>query len=370
MKTFLKTHYKKIILTVISLLATLFIVGNVLKRIPKGERGNNQPNISQTSETKPQKDCKSDPNPVFTHAFTDLTKISSIGPLGTLTGGSPGRSYITINDTITKEVPVYMPADATLERLVYARRGGENTPGEYGLQFRVSCEVTFMLDHIDRVTEDIQKMAPKEPELKSNGGTYPNVEIKAGTLLGYSDGTPIAKTWDLFVLNEVNPPKFINPERWDWDQANTAVCPYDLYPADLKAQHYKLLGTGGGKYPFTKAEGCGSPSKDVAGTIAGGWFQGDSTDMKGKNLNVSSYVGIPQLSIIQDANKTISFSDWDTKTLPETIKVGQSICYFDRQGTNKWAFLKLVSETQLSTATGDGSCPSAFPESKAEVWER
>jgi len=378
MTIFLKTHYKKILFVAFALFSFLFVSSFFTKegseRNTRREMNNSADRSSQSNsigkikELTSDKGCTSNPDPVFTHPFTDLSKIASIGPLGTMTGGSPGRSYIQINDALTKEVPVYMPIDATLERLVYARRGGENTPGEYGLQFRVSCEVTFMLDHIDRVTEDIQKLAPEEPALVSNGGTYPLVEMKAGTLLGYSDGTPQAKTWDFFVLNSAKPAKYINPKRWTWDQAITAVCPYDYYTEELKEKHYNLLGLGGGKYPFTKAKDCGSSSKDIAGTISGGWFQGDSTDMKGKNLNIGSHAGVPQVNLREDGNKTINLSDWSSKELPETVRVGEGVCYYD--GQNKYVFFKLVSEGKLLFANGAGRCPSTFPESQADVWER
>lgn len=352
---------------VLAFFALILALGALFLLKPSKTGQNTQNSVNQAQEGS-GKNCESNTNPVFTNNFTDLSKIASIGPIGSLTGGSPGRSYIQINDAVTKEVPVYMPTDATLKRLVYARRGGPETPGEYGLEFDVSCEISFMLDHVDRVTDDIKKLAPKEPALVSNGGTNPNVEIKAGTLLGYSDGTPQAKTWDFFVLDKSSKADYIKLERWTWDQAIYAKCPYDYFQEDLKNQYYNLLGLGGGKFPFTKASSCGSPSKDISGTISGGWFQGDSTDSKGKSINVGSFVGIVHFNLKQDGNKSINMSDWNNKTLPENVKVGESVCYSD--GQNTWVFLKLESENKLLSTTGDGKCPSQMPSQNVETWER
>lgn len=37
---------------------------------------------------------------------------------------------------------------------------------------------------------------------------------------------------------------------------------------------------------------------------------------------------------------------------------------------SKWVYVKLVSESQLALAKGDGSCPISFPQNLSETWER
>lgn len=66
----------------------------------------------------PPHDCNSNPNPVFTHNFTDLDTIAGIDPIGDVGAGSPGRSYITVKSG--QEAPIYSPTDATLDIITFA----------------------------------------------------------------------------------------------------------------------------------------------------------------------------------------------------------------------------------------------------------
>lgn len=162
---------------------------------------------------------------------------------------------------------IYAPTDAVLENIVYARRGGPSTLGEYGLYIRLSCDMIILFDHIDKVSDELKE----------------KYYAKIGETIEKSTG---------------------------WE--------------------------------FIPAEDCGQLSRDKSGTISGGWFKGESTDTKG---------------------------DYSPKIFPGDVKVGEEVCYFD-QNQNRWVFVKLVSDNQLSLARGTGSCPTSFSESQFEVWER
>ncbi|MBI2414512.1 hypothetical protein HYV31_01530 [candidate division WWE3 bacterium] len=311
--------------------------------------------------------CVSNAKPVFTHYITDLSKIEKIAPLGGVSGGSPGRSYLTIKEG---KVPIYAPADAVLQTIVYARRGGDKTPGEYGLYFSLTCDVYFLIDHIDEVTEKLQKLAPESPSLSSatQFGTNPNIKISAGELLGFSDGTPMAHTFDFLVEDKNNVAFHINPKRWTWDQTTKAVCPYNYYDKDKKTTYLQLIREKGSNNTDYIYSDCGSPSQDVAGTVLGGWFQGDSTNTKGNWLAIGKMFNWVEVTIRRDLNFSFSLKEYDTKITPDMLKVGQETCY---QGYgNNWIWLRLVTDNKLESVIGTGMCPAEFPNVGVEYWER
>ena len=46
----------------------------------------------------------------------ELEKINAFAPLGNITGGSPGRSYIGVKEGT--ETPIFAPADMILENII------------------------------------------------------------------------------------------------------------------------------------------------------------------------------------------------------------------------------------------------------------
>jgi len=329
--------------------------------------------------------CRSGSIAKFDTEFTDFEKINAINPIGGIGGGSPGRSYIGVVKEV--EVPVYSPTDMILENIIFAKRPFDpltsitktDSKGEYGLYFRLNCDMTLLFDHIDRVSDRIMTVAPKEPSESSRTDNNPpvNIEIKKGELLGYTNGTPQARTFDFLVIDRSKPATHINPKRWEWEQAVYAQCPYDYFTDELKEKYYAKIGevieksTG---REFTPSGTCGQLSYDVPGTASGGWFKGESTDTKGDYLAIARQAISPKR--VNVAVKKDGLFDSDSvirvdsaEVFPDEIKVGDEECYQD-SNQNKWAYIKLVSEKELSMVRGSGSCPSTFPESAAEMWER
>lgn len=320
--------------------------------------------------------CVSDITPRFTHAFTDLSAINAINPIGGIGGGSPARSYIGVKDGM--EAAVYAPMDAVLRVIIYADRGSGQ--GEYGLIFRATCEVEFMFDHIDRISDALAPYAPKVAAASSQfqDNTELNVRVQAGDLLGYTDGTPLARTFDFLVTNYAKKNKFLNPARWEWEQALYGTCPYDHFTDDLKKQYYAKLGKPG-HTGFIPANACGNPAHDVAGTASGGWFRGASTDKRGEYLAIARQydeaqvayrkdgLAFPDTQSVQQGKPYLNVMDMSPDKYPADITPGMAACY---SGNNQWAYIKLVSATELLMASGTGECPSVFPESQATAWMR
>lgn len=312
---------------------------------------------------------------VFTHAFTDIDKIAAVNPIGGIGGGSPGRSYVGVKEGM--EVPVYAPMTATLRTIIYADRGAGY--GEYGLIFKAGCNVEFMFDHIDRVSDKLKKYAPKTAASTSRvPGAEVSVRVEAGELLGYTNGTDLAHTFDFLVTNYAKKNQFLNPRRWEWEQALYSVCPYDFFTSELKAQYYAKLGKPSGT-GLIKARACGNLSHDIAGTASGGWFKGASTDKRGEYLAVARQYDDVMVAYrkdgdafasredVQSGKPILNIADASPGKYPADIKPGDSVCY---SGGNRWAYLRLVSSTTLSVADGSGECPAEFPQSSAETWER
>lgn len=320
--------------------------------------------------------CTSNTAPLFTHAFTDLSVIDALNPIGGLGGGSPGRSYIGVKEG--NEAPIYAPADATLQTIIYADRGAGY--GEYGLLMQVSCEVTILFDHIDRLSNTLIPFAPRTPKASSQmqDGKELGLKIKAGELLGYTNGTDLARTFDFLVTNQGKKNTFLNPKRWAWDQAVYGTCPYDYFTPDLKAEYYAKLGKPSER-GFIKAHECGNPSHDIVGTLSGGWFTGKSTDKWGDYLAIAREYDEVRIAYRRDGNAFANTKDvhagrpyfhmtiYSPARYPSEIKAGESVCY---ESNTTWAFIKLVSNTELLFSYGNGACPSLFPEAQASAWIR
>ncbi len=317
----------------------------------------------------PEKNCVSNTNPVFRAPFTDITKIRSISPPGGIAVGSQSRSYVSakaFENGSYPDVPIYAPIDSTLEGITYAMRGSspKGRP-EYRLDFRASCEVTYSFDHIPYVIDKIKNAGPTAPANHTRTGAFVSIPVSAGEFIGYTDSIFVSG-FDFFLLNYAKEVPHINPSRWTSEHNTHADCPYDYFPDELKTLYYSYFASAGGTKQDNPA--CRSASRDVAGTLSGGWFLGSSTDMQGSRLLVGSDFGdFVDLVIDRENQPRFSVRDYNGKN-PEYVKAGDTVCYFDAD-RNIHAFLKLLTDTEMGADIGPGVCPGSFPTSH-EVWVR
>jgi hypothetical protein len=181
-------------------------------------------------------DCTSDETPVFTADITDLATVADIVPSPSLSG-TVLKTHSFINTNLNT-VPVYAPVDADLLSGAYYLE--TNPDGEYIFTFQVSCEITFILDHITDPTDEIRAVFADEPKDNTMSETpTTDVHVAAGDLIGYTTGT-IYGIWDFGVYNSEEHNQFFD----DGDTVErdfTAVCPYDFYASDDRSHYYDLF---------------------------------------------------------------------------------------------------------------------------------
>lgn len=349
------------------------IVAGLMARQPASS--NTTPTDGQTTQkSASSKNCLAQ-TPQFTADFTDPKLITQVGPLGGLNVGSASRSYIQVNREAGQyvTVPLYAPVDATLTGIYFkqANYGDQGARGEYRLEFEASCDVTFAFDHIATVTDEIKQAGSATPAAESNVGTNVSIPIKAGDRLGSTDGTKISGNWDFYLFNRAKPSDHVNQDRWQSDHNNYADCPYDYFTADLKNQYYQKLALWDGQKPAGLT--CGQASHDVADSASGGWFQGDATDMQGTKLLLSNTATMVEVlrevagALNQADNDRFGFRTYMYAKMPREMRAGDAVCY---SGDNKYLFAKLTSGSTLQTARGSGACPTTFPTTDIENWQR
>jgi len=304
---------------------------------------------------KKEENCKSDSSPVFKGTFIDRANILFIRPLGD-TRANSAVSSIVIKEGV--EAAVFSPTDAVLEDVV-------KKDGKYKLSLRASCEVGLSFDRLDKVSEKIQ----------------PKTSVTKGELLGYVSGTAEGSSFDFMVSNSSRQVSHINSKRWQDKEALFAQCPYEYFDNrndnNLKRDYiaYTLVHNENTiQMVWNKEQGvsnisCGELSHDLAGTASGGWFKGDSTDIKGDYLSINKYLSTVQISIRKDGKLTEALTDYSPDVLLPDLKPGKAACYGD-VNQNKWIVVKLISDNKLSLAKGNGSCPTQFTQEVSDIWER
>ena len=188
-----------------------------------------------------ESDCVSDPDPVFTHYPTDMTKVVQLmSPLMRVASGVKGHSYIEV----TEQVPVYAPADATLVEGVKYREdlGGRGDIDQYTFSFMVSCEVYYFFDHVIDPPAHIAQAFSGPASTDTRSSRIDPVIIKAGDLLGYSAGTG-QHNWDFGVVNTTTQTVLADDPQYNHsDKFRHADCPYRYFDTAKKMKLFSLLG--------------------------------------------------------------------------------------------------------------------------------
>jgi len=185
--------------------------------------------------------CESNPNPIFTHDITDLTKVYRVVPPGGFEEWD-GKRIIKTHSYINSgyKVPIYTPYKGELNKGVYYLEGGID---QYSLFFNASCEIYYLFDHVVDPVDKIKKAFPQKPANETSvKNLSESITFEAGELVGYSIGSEfqqfdfgVYRTDKYNYLKDSNTP---NSSKRD----TQAVCPYDYYPDDMREKYAKLFG--------------------------------------------------------------------------------------------------------------------------------
>lgn len=179
--------------------------------------------------------CISNPKVAFTNDFTEVDKIKSVEPTIITPGNSRHRAWLNIS---SGKVAVYAPVDSELVGGVYKDARGTI---DYDLHFQVSCEIWYLINHVTEPVDKIKNAFPKTPQAdtKTNAPFRESIKVKAGELIGYSTGTPVAHNFDfgVFDLNHFNEELPADGGSKYGKEANF-ICPFDVLPNDLKVKYY------------------------------------------------------------------------------------------------------------------------------------
>lgn len=193
--------------------------------------------------------CVSNPKVEFTHDFTEVDKISSVEPTIITPGNSRHRAWLNIR---SGKVLVYAPVDSELVNGVYKNARGAL---DYDLHFQVSCEIWYLINHVTDPVDKIKNAFPKTPQTdtKENPPLKEAIKFKAGELIGYTSGTPLAHNFDfgVFDLNHFNDGLPTDGGSKYGKEANF-ICPFDVLPENVKKSYYnKIISS---EKPFTNCK--------------------------------------------------------------------------------------------------------------------
>lgn len=230
-----------VVIAIVLFLGGIFYYQNnqidIEHRIAMQEKENN---------TIPEK-CISNPDPEFTAHITDLSEIERVIPPGAIVGGVGGdvlKTHSFLHVRLSEQVPIYAPVDSALYAGAFYKEAGRP---QYTLFFRVSCEVFYVFDHIDNVEPKIGEKFSSTPQedTRTSGEFEQYVHVKAGELIGYSEGTPQAHSWDFGVYNKERPNFLSDLEKYKeyklFPRDKIANCPYDYFSQNLKDDYTELF---------------------------------------------------------------------------------------------------------------------------------
>ena len=257
-------------------------------------------------------------------------------------------------------MPVYAPVDSILTRVaLYVQSGRE----QYYLKFQVSCEVSYEFDHIAWLADNIAPLAATTPDVE----VHTSVPLKAGDLVGYTGGTVVGN-WDFVFENLSKPINVANLERYE-NTSNLrkgllyADCPYDYFADDLRDEYYALFSV-----TLDGDDSC-LIVHDKAGTIAGAWFREPFVlgVSQGPEPGWGIVVGISEDDQYRVNNGQTSVRSSPTEpTYVNPKSVTSEHCYGALKTPSgppdRYAYLKLLSDTELAVAFGEGGCPQQLPE--------
>lgn len=318
----------------------------------------------------------------FTAKMFDSHQISHIGPLGELNGGyeeTQALAGVLLNikkEFVAggKEIPIYAPADMTLERYAYFNIPGEGGLANWSLTFRFNQDITMRIDHITDVPQKIKDATTTTPKNTSAEDFLQRpITITTGEIIAYTSGTSQAKNWNIYVYDRNTKNVFINQARYQSDEIGqrliNAACPFAYYTPEITKEYIALMG-------YEKAgqrADCGQVSHDVAGTLSGMWHFSAETE-SGTKLGKEGVFTSP-LSMYKTSANSVIIAEINGKrfeisptnpTYIDPAAITTQHCYSLVDGYSNapagYAFFKIVSKSEMAIAySPSGTCPAQLP---------
>lgn len=321
---------------------------------------------------------------VFTAKMFDPASVSHITPLGELNGGYEEAQ--TINGVMINlktdaqrnapAIPVYAPADMTLEDYSYFT-GGPHTPN-WHLGFRISEDVKLSFDHITWVPDGLRAVTPPTP---TSGYVPPlkKLAFRAGDMIAKTSGTDQAHNWNIYLRDNRQKNIFVNQARFEkikdgYDFVN-AVCPFDYYGEAVKQEFIALMGA-------TKAgqsKNCGTNSRDVKGSLSGIWHltkEGVRADYQGAYATpFSIYKDSSDRIIVYEIDRQRFILEQANPTYKDPAAITGAHCYalteYGDRPAQGYAYFKIVSDSEMKMKYDPaGTCPGEFPEEGSATYYR
>ena len=239
----------------------------------------------------------------FTVLPVPIGAIASATPVGNM--NPPQHSVPTDHSGIYLNgtgIPLVAPGPLvvySVNRARYVTSAFRQGTSDYTLNATACNGYQVVLGHIqapvaaitNAATTDCQTYSTANETVESCRANNVAIPFAAGAAIG-SVGGVTSPSFDFGLYAGTNVNAFVNASRYT-GQTLTAVCAYDAFTPDLKAQLYGLIG-----YPGDHASGeapqCGTMTVDVAGTAAGVWvLQSAPVNQAGDETNFLSLVPHP-----------------------------------------------------------------------------
>ncbi len=213
----------------------------------------------------------------FEYPPVDLDAIEYITPLGLMTGSHvtpvDHQYYQNFKDP-DRVIDVYSPAAGTILDIQHMTEvladGGGQEISDYRLVIEHTCSITSTFIHVGELAPRIAAVAPPPGE-----SVRVNVAVEAGEVIGSYTKNVDYYVVDLDVtLEGLLVPKTYEREPWKIHTPD----PFDYFTEDIRqtmiAKSLRSVEPYGGKFDH-----------DVAGTLAGNWFEEGTNGYKGADPN-------------------------------------------------------------------------------------
>jgi hypothetical protein len=218
--------------------------------------------------------CPSGERPLSV-AVVDPGWLSHITPLGRL--NPPEHTLPTSHMYLHGDggITVRAPGDVRLVR-ISQNLNISTGRGDYGLTFMVCGKVLLYMLHISSLTEELESAA-KNGRCREYGGVQGGQRYRtcdARVRIKLAAGQEIGKvenkhnTFDIGAYRMGGASGYVDPSRYG-ERLPSVVCPLDLFNEKAGRALYA-------KVARKLEPRCGVDAQDVAGTLAGNWFQGDA----------------------------------------------------------------------------------------------